>query len=248
MGSTLAGRRILITGGASGIGRASAELFAREGARIAILDVDEVRGAAVAQAAGGVFLRCDVANEGEVEASVATSARALGGLDGLVNAAGVGFRHTVRDAPVDRWRRVVDINLTGPFLVCHFALPFMEAEASGTIVNVSSGTALRAVGGRSGYMAAKSGLIAFTKSLAQEVAPRIRVNVLCPGPVDTPLFRSHLKDPEAQIAQTASKLALQRVGTIDEMARTIHFLSCDQSSFITGTMLMADGGSRHAMM
>ena len=247
MGSTLQGRRILISGGASGIGRASAELFAREGASVAILDVNAAAAAEVAKATGGAHFVCDVSRDNEVEASVAAAATALGGLDGVVNAAGVSFRHTVRDAPIEKWRRVVDINLTGPFLVCHFALPFLEREASGAIVNVSSGTALRAVAGRSGYMAAKSGLIAFTKSLAQEVGPRIRVNVVCPGPVDTPLFRSNLTDISV-IETTGKALALQRVGQIDEIAQTIHFLMSDQSSFMTGTMLMADGGGRHAMM
>jgi NAD(P)-dependent dehydrogenase (short-subunit alcohol dehydrogenase family) len=247
MSDTMAGRRVFITGGASGIGRATAELFAREGARVAIFDVNADAAQEAAQASGGIALVGDVSHEADVERAISDAARALGGLDGLVNSAGVSFRHDVRDAPIDKWRRVLDVNLTGVFLACHFALPFMERQATGTIVNVSSGSALRAVGGRSGYMAAKSGLISFTKSLAQEVAPRIRVNVLCPGPVDTPLFRGNLSDLSI-IQKTGNALALKRVGAVDEMAQAIHFLSCDQSSFTTGAMLMADGGGKHAMM
>ncbi len=238
---------MLITGGASGIGRACAELFAREGGKVAVVDVNGAAADEVARLTGGFACAADVSREQDVEVAVRASAEALGGLDGIVNAAGVSFRYTVRDAPIDRWRRVLDINLTGPFLVCHFAIPYLEREGSGTIVNVSSGTALRAVGGRSGYMAAKSGLIAFTKSLSQELAPSIRVNAICPGPVDTPLFRSNLADL-SMIETTGKGVALQRVGTIDEIAQAIHFLTCDQSSFMTGSMLMADGGGKHAMM
>jgi NAD(P)-dependent dehydrogenase (short-subunit alcohol dehydrogenase family) len=247
MGQTMAGRRVLITGGASGIGRASAELFAREGARVAIFDVNAEAAREAAQSTGALALAGDVSREADVERAVAEAARELGGLDGLVNSAGVSFRHSVRDAPIEKWRRVVDVNLTGVFLACHFALPYIEREAGGTIVNVSSGSALRAIGGRSGYMAAKSGLIAFTKSLSQEVAPRIRVNVVCPGPVDTPLFRGNLADLSI-IQKTGNALALKRIGAVEEIAQAIHFLSCEQSSFTTGAMFMADGGGKHAMM
>jgi NAD(P)-dependent dehydrogenase (short-subunit alcohol dehydrogenase family) len=245
--NTMAGRRIFITGGASGIGRATAELMAREGARVSVFDVNGDAALAVADAIGGLALSGDVSREADVEHAIAQTVATFGGLDGLVNSAGISFRHTVREASIEKWRRVIDVNLTGVFLTCHFALPFMERETSGTIVNVSSAAALRANGGRSGYMAAKSGVISFTKSLAQEIAPRIRANVLCPGPIDTPLFHGNISDPSI-LQRSKNGVALKRIGLIEEMAQAIHFLSCDQSSFTTGAALLADGGGRHAMM
>ena len=247
MAQMLSGRRILRTCGASGIGRATAELFAEEGACVAVVDVNADAAADVAHKLNGVSFAADVSREADVEVAVNGAAEALGGLDGPVNSAGVSFRYTVRDAPIERWRRVFDINLTGPFSVCHFAIPFLACDEKSTIVNVSSGTALRAVGGRSGYMAAQSGLIVFTKSPPQELGPKIRVNVYCPGLVDTPLFRSNLA-VLSMIESTGKGVALQRVGAIDEMAQTIHFLTSDQSSFVTGSMFMAEGGGKHAMM
>jgi NAD(P)-dependent dehydrogenase (short-subunit alcohol dehydrogenase family) len=243
---SLDGRRIIITGGASGIGKATALLFARHGAHIAIFDQNGAGAIEVASATGGTAMSLDLADDVAVEGAVTTAAAALGGLDGIVNAAAMTFRGTVRDASPEHWRRVLDVNLVGPFLVCRAAIPFLEQASTSTIVNVSSGTAMRAVPGRSAYAASKAGLIQFTRGLAQELGPRIRVNVVCPGPVDTPLYRFANKNAAAD--QGGVDLALKRIGSPEEIAATILFLTSPRSSFVTGAVLLADGGGQHAMM
>ena len=241
-----AGRRFLVTGGGSGIGRSTAELLASAGARVVVLDRDEASAHAAADACGGFSITADVSQESDVEAAVERAASELGGLDGLVNAAGASARARVIETSLTDWRRVLDVNLTGPFLVCRAALPFLRACAGATIVNVSSGTAMRPAAGRAAYSASKAGLIAFTRALAKEVAPAIRVNVVCPGPVDTPMFQ-RWQTGTVSIAATAENLAAKRIGEPEEIAHVIAFLSGAQSSFITGTMLMADGGGQHAL-
>jgi len=186
----LRGRRVLVTGAASGIGLATARLFRGEGAGVAMLDRDE---AALAKASvdGAVPLRCDVADEGQVRAAVAEAASALGGLDGVVNSAGIDLMRPFEQMTAAEWAAVMAVGLTGPMLVCHAALPAMKQAGRGTIVNIASGAALRPLEQRTAYCAAKAGLVMFGKTLAVDLAAyRIRVNAICPGIIDTPLFRS----------------------------------------------------------
>jgi NAD(P)-dependent dehydrogenase (short-subunit alcohol dehydrogenase family) len=238
-GTRLQGRRVLITGGGSGIGRATAALFRAEGAKVAVLD------RAVAADDGGLALPCDVSDEQAVVASVRQAAEAMGGLDGLVNAAGIFHANTLADTPLELWQNVLAVNLTGTYLVCRAALPFLrESGAATTIVNIASGVGLLPTGpGSAAYVASKGGVIALTKVLAFEVAPRIRVNAVCPGAVETPMTAGMLRDASGAVQPAvAQRYALQRPSAPEELARAILFLSSGESSSVTGISLAVDGG------
>jgi NAD(P)-dependent dehydrogenase (short-subunit alcohol dehydrogenase family) len=239
------GRKVLITGGASGIGLATARRFVAEGAKVAVLDRD---GKALARLGSEVHkAQADVTDAVEVRVSVDEAAQALGGLDGLVNAAGVSPFRTFADMTLDEWRRVLSINLDGPFIVSHAALPALKAAGKSTIVNIASGAGLQPRRDRSAYCASKGGLVLFTKSIAMDLAADgIRVNAVCPGIVDTPMSHGNIArqaDRDAAIERYVSRNLMRRFGTAEEVADAILFLSCDESSFITGSALSVDGGS-----
>jgi NAD(P)-dependent dehydrogenase (short-subunit alcohol dehydrogenase family) len=230
-----------LTGGASGIGKATAELFRREGAELAILDRTEGPLKEVAAALAAHPFVVDVTDEDQVRNAVNAAAEALGGLDGVANVAGVGKPGLFRDMTLEDWNRVLSINLTGPFLVCRAALPFLERQERAAIVNVSSGSALLPVSlAIASYVASKAGLIAFSKALAYELAPKIRVNVVCPGAVDTPILPDSLRKT-ANNPET-SPYALKRIADPLEIANGLLFLMSDEASFVTGVTLAVDGG------
>lgn len=234
----LVGRRILITGAGSGIGRRTASLFAREGARLALLDLN---GAAVAQAAaesGGAAHTADVADEASVNAAVAEAAAALGGIDGVVNAAGITLTGSLAETEMRIWRRVMSVNLDGTFLVCRACLPWLQQAPFATIVNIASGQALLPGPSLAAYAASKGGVLTLTRALAVELAPRIRVNAICPGIVDTPMVAGSVRDA----APDLSRYALRRMGTALEIAQTLLFLTSRESAFVTGAALAVDGG------
>lgn len=241
----LRGRRVLVTGAASGIGLAVARLFRSEGARVAMLDRDE---AALGKAgvAGATTLVCDVADERQVRAAVSQAATALGGLDGVVNSAGIDLMRPFEQMTAAEWARVMAVDLTGPMLVCHAALPALKQAGCGTIVNIASGAALRPLEHRTAYCAAKAGLVMFGKTLAVDLAAdHIRVNAICPGIVDTPLFRSSwtgAADPEAELARILERYVIKRPGEPEEIAQAALYLTGDESSFVTGAALAVDGG------
>ena len=243
------GRKILITGAASGIGLATARRFAAEGARVALLDRDAAGLAAATRELGNVALavRADVTDESGVRAGVEHAARALQGLDGLVNAAGISPFCSFADMTLDEWRRVLSINLDGPFIVCLAALPALKAAGKATIVNIASGAGLQPRRDRSAYCASKGGLVLFTKSIAMDLAADgIRVNAVCPGIVRTPLVERNLDlhaDREAAVERYVSRNLMRRFGSAEEIAAAVLFLSCEESSFITGSALSIDGGS-----
>ncbi len=239
--SRLAGRRILITGGASGIGRATAELFMKEGCRVALLDRRESNVLAVASAVGAHAVVADVTDASAVTKGVQDAAESLRGFDGLVNAAGIAGGQRLSETDETHWRRVLEVNLTGPLLVTRAALPFLQASLTATIVNVASGIALRPLAGQGAYAASKAGLLAWTKVLAQELAPKIRVNATCPGPTDTPLMRAHVPEGTT-FDRLQERYALQRLGEVTEQAQAILFLTGPESNFITGVSLAVDGG------
>ena len=240
-------RRIVITGGGSGIGLATAERFAREGARLAILD----RSAKSLETArrtlpGAVVIECDVALEAQVNRAVAAAAEGLGGIDGLCNVAGIGTRKSFDDTTAQDMLTDIGINLMGPFLVSKAALGHLRAAGGGTIVNVASGLALRPTEGRTAYGASKGGLITMTKAMAIDLAPdNIRVNVVCPGLIDTPLVKDSQHGPTftpEQYQKLMERRILRRMGQAHELADAILFLTCAESSFMTATTLAVDGG------
>lgn len=238
----LAGRRILVTGAASGIGRAIAELFAAEGARLALLDRDAAGLKEVAGRLPAVAVPADVAVAQQVEAAVGSAATALSGLDGVVNAAGIFKALSIDDTTPEIWQRFIDVNLTGPFLICRTALPHLRQQPGSTVVNIASVAALLPRANISAYVASKGGLITFTKSLAAEAAPNVRANVLCPGMVITAITLTGYPDPVRREQIAREKAALQRPAQPEEMASIALFLSCAESAFITGSVINADGG------
>jgi NAD(P)-dependent dehydrogenase (short-subunit alcohol dehydrogenase family) len=231
----------LVTGAGSGIGRACAERLAAGGARVAAVDLD-VR---LMDGLDALPLAADVSDEAAVAAAVARAGDELGPLDAVVNVAGITGSHAAAEChltPGDEWRRVIEVNLTGPFLVCHAALPGMLERGRGTIVNVASVAGLVAFPGRCAYSASKGGVVQLTRSLAADYAARgIRANAICPGMVDTPMTRWRLEDPELRGA-VLERIPAGRVATTEEVAEAVALLSGDAMPYMNGAMLVLDGG------
>jgi len=247
----LDGRVALITGGNSGIGKATAVLFAHEGAGIAITGRDEGRGRQVVleiERDGGraIFVRADVRVAKDCRRSVAETVDAFGRLDVLFNNAGVYVANDAVDCTEEEWDLQVDISLKGTFLMCKYALPVMIAQGGGSIVNNSSGWGL--VGGDRAvaYCAAKGGVVVMTKAMAIDHGPQgIRVNCVCPGDTVTPMEQEdarHRGMSWEDYVASASDRPLGRMGLPEEVARAVLFLASDESSFVTGAVLAVDGG------
>lgn len=246
-GTRLQGRKVLITGGASGIGLATARLFIAQGARVALLDNNPTTLASAVSDLACFGVLADVADEAAVTQAVNESMAALGGLDGLVNCAGISFWRGFDDLTFAEWRQIMSVNLDGPFLVCKAAFETLKRAGRSTIVNVSSAAGLQPRLNFSAYCASKAGLVLFTKSLAMDgVSQGIRVNAVCPGIVQTPLVEKNMQltgDYEAAYQRYIARNQMHRFGTADEVAQSILFLTSEESSFITGTALAMDGGS-----
>ncbi len=244
--SRLQGKTAIVTGGGAGIGRAISILFAREGARVSVADIalDAARAtvAAIGEIGGSALaVAADVRDSGCVENLLRDTEAAFGGLDILVNNAGVATDGDVVELSEAEWQRILDVNLTGIFLCCKYAIPAMKRRGGGSIVNVASIAAR--VGGSVScvYPASKAGVVALSKNTALRFASdRIRVNCVCPGHVDTALTFT-LKDPTVREA-LIQKYPIGRLGTAEEIASAVLFLASDEASFITGTELIVDGG------
>ncbi|MCU0907354.1 MAG: SDR family oxidoreductase [Rhodobacteraceae bacterium] len=239
----------VVTGGAGGMGRSTALLFAREGARVVVGDVDEAAGATLAAEAEGeiVFQRCDVAVEADVAALIATAEARFGRLDTIFNNAGIEQPVTPTPDVTDAlFRRVIDVNLIGTFHGMKHALPALLRAGGGTIVNNSSVSAFANVGGNISYAASKGAVMSMTRVVAIEFARRnIRCNAINPGVIDTDMNRRNAAlavDP-AELERRWSEITpMGRMGTGDEIAEAVLFLATPASSFITGVGLLIDGG------
>jgi NAD(P)-dependent dehydrogenase (short-subunit alcohol dehydrogenase family) len=247
----LANKIALITGGTSGIGRTTAVLYAKEGARVAITGRNEMRGLAVVEeieAASGtaIFIRSDVRSAVECRQAVEQTLQTFGRLDILFNNAGVFYPNTVPNSTEEEWDLTLDICLKGTYLMSKFALQAMLAQKSGVIINNSSGWGLVGGNAAAAYCAAKGGVVLLTKAMAIDHGPQgIRVNCVCPGDVDTPMLPEDARRRgmkwEDYLA-TASDRPMGRIGKPEEIAAAVLFLASDEAHFITGAVLAVDGG------
>lgn len=247
----LQGKIALITGGSSGIGRATALLFAREGAAVSILDLDKAGGQAVVQSIvsfGGsaIFVHCDVTKSEDCKRAADSTVNELGGLDILFNCAGTIHRASVPETSEKDWDNVMAVNVKSIFLLSKYAIPIMARKGGGVIINVASGWGL--VGGRKAavYCASKGAVVQLTKAMALDHGGQnIRVNCICPGDVDTPLIREEAKqlgESFDKFMKEASQRPLKRIGKPSEIAQAALYLASDASSYVTGVSLVVDGG------
>jgi NAD(P)-dependent dehydrogenase (short-subunit alcohol dehydrogenase family) len=236
----------LVTGGASGMGKATAELFAREGARVAVADynADGRDTVHVIQRAGGeaIFASVDVSDSGQVAKMVDATMHAYGRIDILFNGAGILHYGTVLETDEQAWNRVLSINLTGTYLCCRAVLPHMIRQGGGSIINVASTVGAHdACADAVAYVTSKGGVTMFTKAMAIDHARQgVRVNALVPGATDTPMIR-RLLTPEALEALAQSQ-PMGRLGSPEELAKAVLFLASDDASFVTGSAMYVDGG------
>lgn len=237
-------RIAVVTGGASGIGAAVSELFAREGAKVAILDLNLERAVAYAAKIGGagktMAVEADVANESMVKAAFAKVRRELGDPDILVNNAGIDTTCLLADMPTEMWDRMIDIHLKGTFLCTREVLPAMKAKRWGRIINLSSQLAHKGAPTMTHYCAAKAGIMGFTRSLAYEVArDGITVNCINPGPINTPLL---LGLPQEWLENKKKELPIGRFGEVSEVAPAALLLASDEGSYFIGASMNMNGG------
>ncbi len=242
----LDGKRAVITGAAQGIGRGIALGFIAEGADVVVIDVqpesagEQFMTAAAAAGRQASYFRADVADEAEMGRCMAAAAGLLGGVDVLVNNAGVVSEYLVAEMPVAEWDRIMAVNLRGPFLCARAVLPGMVAQGHGRIINVASN--LGQLGGETmaHYSASKAGLIGFTKALAREVSHlNVLVNAIAPGPIETAMLAG---ESEEWVQNKLSQLPMQRFGKVSEVVPTAVFLASDDSSYYTGQTLGPNGG------
>lgn len=239
----LEGQRVVVTGGGSGIGAASARLFVAEGASVAIIDIDAESGAAVADEIGAVFVAANVADGDAVEAAATSVAEKLGGVDGVFNNAGIGNLKPLHTYTDKEWKILLDVNLTGTFNGIRSFVPLLRESGGGAIVNMASVSGVVPTRGEAPYSAAKAGVIALTRSSALEYGPSgIRVNVVSPGFMRTNLTEFAFSNP-AWVEPMNARIPLGRAGTGDDVAGVAAFLLSDYSRYVTGQNILVDGGS-----
>ena len=245
----LEGKRALVTGASSGIGRAVAERLAREGASVAVnylsnsQAAEEVVKEINAGRAKGVAIQADVSNEQQVDAMFERAVAELGGLEILVNNAGMETHHPFLEMPLDAWRKVIDVDLTGAFLCAQRAARVMtQSGAGGSIVNITSVHQIIPWGGFAHYCAAKAGLDMMSKTIALELATqKVRVNSVAPGAIATPINQNVWGNPES-LKDLLRKIPTERMGQPEEIATVVAFLCSDEASYVTGATLYVDGG------
>jgi NAD(P)-dependent dehydrogenase (short-subunit alcohol dehydrogenase family) len=241
----LANKVALITGGATGIGRAIALRFAQEGAQVVVADINDDEGQQSAAEANGTFVHCDTAQAAQAQAAVAQAVATYGGLDILVNcAAHLGGMHDVATMPESEWRTVLSVTLDGVFYCSKYAVPAMLARGGGSIIHIASVEGMMGVAGHAAYVTGKSALFGLTRSMAIDYGPHnIRVNAISPGIIDSgrPDIQRYKQDP-AIMQFWHDMTVLKRLGQPEEVAATALFLASDESSYITGQNLAVDGG------
>ena len=246
MTERFSGRTAVVTGGGSGIGLATVRRLASEGARVVIGDIDPGPGKAAADEVSGLFVQTDVTSQEQVEALFAAAVGTYGSVDVAFNNAGISPPEddSILDTGIDVWRKVQEINLTSVYLCCKAAIPHMQRQGRGAIVNTASFVAVMgAATSQISYTASKGGVLAMTRELGVQFAREgIRVNALCPGPVDTPLLQElFAADPE-RAQRRLVHIPMGRFAKPEEIASTVAFLASDDASFITASTFLVDGG------
>jgi NAD(P)-dependent dehydrogenase (short-subunit alcohol dehydrogenase family) len=246
MTERFSGRTAVVTGGGSGIGLATVRRLAAEGARVVVADIDAGAGKAAADEVGGLFVQTDVTSETQVDALFAAAVDEFGSVEVAFNNAGISppDDDSILDTGLDAWRRVQEVNLTSVFLCCKAVIPHMQRQGRGAIVNTASFVAVMgAATSQISYTASKGGVLAMTRELGVQFAREgIRVNALCPGPVDTPLLQElFAADPE-RAQRRLVHIPMGRFARAEEIASTVAFLASDDASFITASTFLVDGG------
>ena len=249
MAESMDGKTVVITGGGSGIGQATALAFAKEGATVAVADIDSEGGEKtvrmISETGGSaVFLHCDVTKAGEVEAMVQKTVNAFGGLDYAFNNAGIaGLKSPIVDYDEDVWTQVLNVNLTGVWLCMKYEIPQMLKQGKGAIVNTASAAGFVGTAGASAYTATKHGVVGLTKTVALEYAKAgIRVNAVCPGAIRTAMVERLMAEYPEMEKFYLDAHPVGRIGTMDEVAGAVVWLCSDLASFVTGHAMAIDGG------
>src|SRR5215217_4829661 len=242
----LEGKVAVITGAASGIGRASARRFAAEGAHVVVADLDDAGGTALSKEIDGLYVHADVTDADDVQEMYATAVERFGGLDVCFNNAGISppDDDSILETDIDAWRRVQEVNLTSVYLCCKYGIPHLLDRGRGSVINTASFVAVMgAATSQISYTASKGGVLAMSRELGVQFARQgVRVNALCPGPVNTPLLQElFAKDPE-RAARRLVHIPMGRFAEPDEIAAAAAFLASDDSSFITASSFLVDGG------
>jgi len=246
MSGRLDGKVAVVTGGCSGIGLATVMRFAEEGARVVVADVDAVRGKEVVDGIGGLFVACDVTSKDDVDALFKAAHEAYGSVDIAFNNAGISPPEddSILDTDLDAWRRVQEVNLTSVYLCCKAVLPYMLEQGRGSIINTASFVAVMgAATSQISYSASKGGVLSMSRELGVQFARQgVRVNALCPGPVNTPLLRELFAKDEERAQRRLVHVPMGRFAEPEEIANAVLFLASDESSFITANTFLVDGG------
>jgi NAD(P)-dependent dehydrogenase (short-subunit alcohol dehydrogenase family) len=246
MTGRLQDRTTVVTGGASGIGLATVRRFAEEGANVVVVDMDDEKGGATAEEVGGLYVHCDVTDAEQVDAMVARAVEEYGAVDVAFNNAGISppDDDSILDTGLEAWRRVQEVNLTSVYLCCKAVIPQMRAQGRGSIINTASFVAVMgAATSQISYTASKGGVLAMSRELGVQFAREgIRVNALCPGPVDTPLLRELFASDPERAARRMVHIPMGRFADASEIANAVLFLASDESSFVTASTFLVDGG------
>ncbi|MCY4728587.1 3-oxoacyl-ACP reductase [Nocardioides sp. STR2] len=250
MAGRIEGRTAVVTGGCSGIGLATVRRFVEEGARVVIGDIDDAAGQALAAELGGpdvvTYVHVDVTSKEEVDALFRTAKETYGSVDVAFNNAGISPPEddSILDTDLDAWRRVQEVNLTSVYLCCKAALPYMLEQKRGSIINTASFVAVMgAATSQISYSASKGGVLSMSRELGVQFAREgVRVNALCPGPVNTPLLQELFASDAERAARRLVHVPMGRFGEPEEMANAVLFLASDESSFMTATTFLVDGG------